>query len=166
MEAPVKITLITNIKFIQQGGLRMECAAILIEQDIECIISGKQSRIRGFGPDAAWPTFTLWMNHGVTCDVTGRADSAESTNMLQQDGTLKPLFSGSLLALSDGQQFFIQAEDSAKPLDVQDVTGNEYGSIWNLLQRKAAEYWSAPNMPTLRWVPAKTIRFLTGADGA
>jgi hypothetical protein len=148
----MKLTLVTNLDFIQMDRLRLDCSALLLEEQYEGLPGmEKQFRIRGFGPDGAWPVFSLWLEPTVTWQIAGSADSSQLAVILGEAGTERPIFSGMILELSTGLRFFLQIEDNRFPLDLEDVTTTGFPDLWAILERKTEEYWRSPNMPKLYW---------------
>jgi len=147
------VTLVTNLKFVQAEPFRLDCSALIVEENIDGIFDHKlYTRIRGFGPDGAWPVFTQWLKkEQLPVEFVGGV-SDQSKLMMGEDGNTTPLFSGSMLKLGDGTSYFLQAEDGTRPLDIIHNL-EDYDLIWRILERKAAEYWRAPYMPSLRWGP-------------
>jgi len=159
-----KFTLLTNICFAQQEGskMRLDCHALLIEEDtFESFGEEGATRheLRGFGPDAAWPVFTYWLDKekSLPYEISGRT-SNNNIVMLSDDPedseklVSKPIFSGYFLKFVDGLTFYLQSEDHTKPLDIYKQVGNITG-VWEVLRQKVSEYWSAPYMPYLKYAP-------------
>ena len=145
-----KYTLITNISFVQRDGadrLRLDCHALLVVEEGMSIF-GPNYTIRGFGTEAAWEVFQLWLEKDKHFPFTIEPYADPSSVMLKEDGTTKPIFAGNVLALKDSTRFFLQADDDTRPLDVHKQMGDVL-KVWSILERKVAEYWHAPNMPRL-----------------
>lgn len=146
------ITLLTNIRFVQYGDIRMDCSAVVLEWNHKALFDGRESRIRGFGPDGSWPVFTLWLRPDVDYTLSPAED--RSKLMMSGNGDTKPIFSGTRLELADGRALFLQSEDHNRPLDVDSSFGDDdYERLWSTLRAKASEYWRAPYMPRLRFDP-------------
>ena len=149
--------MLTNIDFADVNGLRLNCNAVLIEENLDDFFGeGACQRIRGFGPDAAWPVFTLWLKpEQLPFTVTPGEDNSK---LLMGDGDAppRPLFSGNLLKFTDGLSIFLQASKAQYVLDVYEST--EILNVWDVLDEKVQEYWDAPNMPHLAWYPPKTVK--------
>lgn len=148
-----KYTLATNINFVAVDGLRLDCNAILIEERVVPLFGEETyTQLRGFGPNSAWPVFTYRIDSGEFSFTIKPAQSNSVLFMGDGDAKPKPVFGGSIMELSNGKQFFLQAEDMSHPLD---LTENETDicKIWEILERKCEEYWQSPNMPHLSWYP-------------
>lgn len=154
--ANVKHTLFTNIAFVQLQGakLRMDAYAVLLED--RCLSFGPPGyRIRGFGPDAAWPVFTFWLEKGpIVYSVTSAQDNSKV--MLKDDGTTEPIFGGSILSIVDGPQFFLQSDNPKRPLDVFTNIG-DIEEVWRQLELRVAKYWQMPFMPHSSFGPPADV---------
>lgn len=153
-----KYTLLTNISFIERQGdsLRINVHALLVSED-ETGILGPNYTLRGFGTEAAWDTFMLWLDKDKQLPFALHTAEDHSTVMLSGDGTTKPIFSGNVLTLKDGTEFFLQTDDSSRPIDVYEQIG-DICAVWDVLYEKTGEYWHAPYMPRLQYGPAPNRR--------
>jgi hypothetical protein len=153
MPDKLKLTLLTNINFVQQKHLRLECHALLIQANWPGMFTGEITHnIRGFGTTGDALIFTQWLDSGSFSIKS--ADSQRTALFVSHDGNAKPLFTGGILNI-DGIEYFLQIEDSNFPLDELDVTGIGYPALWENLERKVEQYWKAPNMPRNSWGPPR-----------
>lgn len=153
-----KYTLITNINFVQNGNIRMEAHALLIEEGV--IVFGEESpRLRGFGTDPAWPVFTQYLDRSLHFPVTMREAHSSNAEVLGQDGTTTPLFGGAVLRLGEQSEYFLQADEIKCDIDVVEYPkGTDIDEVWKDLVRKTARYCHTPYMPTLQWGPPNPER--------
>lgn len=153
-----KYTLITNINFVQNGNIRMESHALLIEEGIS--VFGEESpRLRGFGTDPAWPVFTHFLDRSLHFPVALREAVGSNAVMLGHDGTMKPLFGGAVLRLGEQSEYFLQVDDERCAIDVVEYPkGIDIDEVWRDLVRKTARYCRTPYMPTLQWGPPNPER--------
>lgn len=147
-----KITLITNVNFIQLDSLRLECHALLIESGGAAPFGdGLTHKLRGFGTSGDAPIFTQWLGEGL---FTMKSAESQNAVVMSDNGAAKPLFTGGLLAI-DGREYFLQIEDRNFPFDESDMTEADYDVIWEALARKVEQYWNAPHMPRNSWGPPR-----------
>lgn len=151
-----KYTLITNVQFIQKQNddLRINCRALLVTEESSGIL-GPSWTLRGFGVEACWDVFQLWLDKDRHFPFKFETTESRSAVMLTEI-TVKPLFSGNLLTFKDGTQFFLQADDSSRPIDVHVQHGDICG-VWDILAQKTALYWHAPFMPYLQYGPPAMV---------
>lgn len=160
--------LITNLSYASVNCVRMHVSAVLIEPHNERMPSfsnDKCVRVRGFGPDAAWPVFDIRLN---TDDPTFELQGMESRDLFigeNEDGTSKdpkPLFTGGILTFKDDMQVVLhKGSFDSRGIDFSEHEvdgGDGYDDMWKILQAKCAEYWDSPNMPLLQYVPASRVR--------
>jgi hypothetical protein len=157
LAAKTKYTLFTNISFIQiekdKTPMRLDCHALLIEEGAIGMLESTQNRIRGFGPDPAWPIFKYWLPQGpVTYSLDKKEDKSAMFIGTRKNAKPRPLFSGSLLTIANGPTFFLQIEDASKPLDVFERVG-DIEDVWFQLENRVARYWQAPYMPHSNYGP-------------
>jgi hypothetical protein len=159
-----KYTLYTNISFVQRAddGLRLNCHALLLSQDAIGLF-GPSYTMRGFGTEAAWEVFQLWLEKDKHFPFTIAPFEDQSNVILKDDGSTKALFGGNMLTLKDGTKFFLQADDDTRPIDVHEQTGDIL-KVWEVLERKVAEYWHAPNMPRLLYRTPHYFRMMIAND--
>lgn len=145
-----KRTLITNINFLQEKSLRLDCKAILIEANAPSAFGESEvtHKIRGFGTSADADVFTQWLQYGSF--IIESVNNLVNAIVIGHEGDAKPLFQGSHLRI-DGHEYFLQIEDRDFPIDETDVTETDYPEIWEMLARKVEQYWTAPNMPHNSW---------------
>src|SRR5277367_5809198 len=96
-----KYTLITNIQFFQRinpvrDNLRINCHALLFSEG-EFGIMSKVWTLRGFGTEAAWGVFQLWLDKDTHFPFTLVPVEDHSSVILHNDGNVKPIFSGTML---------------------------------------------------------------------
>lgn len=147
MTDKARYTLLTNVSFLQDNDsrrLRIYCRAVLISEGVGDKVSGYHTTIRGFGTDASWDNFCLYLEDDkLPFTLTPASDPSKLMGE-------KPIFAGNLLTLSDGTAYFLQCDDYNRPIDIHTQTG-DICRIWDILKEKVAEYWHAPNMPVLHW---------------
>lgn len=153
-----KLTLITNVDFVEVNGVRCDAHAVLIEPPYEATPSfgPPRVRVRGFGVDGAQPVFTVRLD---TDDPAFEIVDAQDPSkiIIGDSGDARPLFSGGLLRIG-GITMFLQAHDHEQEISVDEFSQDEITSVWEVLPGRIAKFWRAPNMPTLRWVPAVEVR--------
>ncbi|MDB5163132.1 MAG: hypothetical protein JWN28_740 [Candidatus Saccharibacteria bacterium] len=146
--------LITNLSSAQLevngNTLRLDCQALLLEGTA----IGKATpiqRLRGFGPDSAWPVFSLWLscNH-----LEYKMENAESDQLIlnsdvQPEG--RPIFSGATMKFVDGTELSLHAQDDEQPFDISDH--EDYEVVWKELFYRSVSYYNGPNFPLLQFVP-------------
>lgn len=139
-----KYTLITNVNFVQNGNIRMEAHALLIEEGIT--VFGEESpRLRGFGTDPAWSVFTHYLDRSIHFPVTMREAHGSNAVMLGQDGATKPLFGGAVLRLGEQSEYFLQVDDGRCAIDVAEYPKcTDIDEVWRDLVRKTARYCHTP----------------------
>lgn len=157
-KAEANYTLLSNISFIQResDNMRINVHALLVTED-EDFILGPSYTLRGFGTEAAWDTFNLWLDKDTQLPFSLQTTECNSHMILSDDGEAKPIFRGNALILKDGTNFFLQAHDSSRPIDVYKSTG-DICKVWEMLFDKTAEYWQAPYMPRLQYGPPSMVR--------
>lgn len=179
MKNNTKYTLLTNLDFVQTGDLRLQCNALLIEEGCEDLPGmSVNNRLRGFGSDPAWPVFTQWFKP-ITVSRNGAAVPDDDTpfytfehgiksdgaQFLSHDGTMRPLFQGTNLIMTGAMPdsslqrygYFLQLSKDEHPLDVHFHPNSNIREIWEVLNRKTAEYWHMPYMPMLNYGPPEQI---------
>jgi hypothetical protein len=152
VEREAKYTLLTNIQFVERvgSGIRLHCHAILLSEGSIGFIE-KFYSMRGFGTEAAWEVFDIHLEKETHFPFTFTPYEDPSTVMLSEKGP-KPIFRGNILKLKDGTEFFLQEDDSERPIDVYEQTG-DICKVWEVLAQKTATYWHAPYMPRLVYGP-------------
>ena len=84
----------------------------------------------------------------------------DSANFMQDDGSLKPIFSGAILQVGK-QRFDLMADDTEKPIDVEIFEADEKDRIvlkvWDRLLEKVVSYNRFPNMFMLVPVRAEEL---------
>lgn len=155
-----RFTLITNIHFATINAMRLEIAALLVQEQPHGMNRKVQRyQLRGFGPDPAWPIFDL----DLKSPKFERASARSQHSIIGADDTLRPLSTGEILTFEDGPEVqLVMPHRSEEPLDVEVFEGDNYGALWAVLTTKTARYWKAPNMPTLAWLPTQSVRFSRG----
>lgn len=163
-----KYTLLTNLEFVQTGDLRLQCSALLIEEGCEDLPGmSVNNRLRGFGPDPAWPVFTQWFKPDVDTPFYVFEHGAKSENVITRSnaGKERPLFQGTNLIMTGATLggslqrygYFLQLSKAEKPLDVHFHPNSNICEVWEVLNQKTAEYWSMPHMPLLNYGPPAAI---------
>ena len=138
---PPKYTLLTNISFVQFKDFRLECCALLIEENVQNL-PGEPTycRFRGFGPDGSWPVFQRWLKpESLPFTILGRV-ADESKQFMSDNSQMKPIFAGSMLRFADGDEYFLQTENCNYALDIC-LGVTDICEIWEILHRKAQQYW-------------------------
>lgn len=153
--------LITNLgtATIVRGGqpVRTHVNAILLRDDEPRSESEarRPQRIVGFGPDFTWSVFDFEFGCGRLEYETASYESPE----LFFSSPYRPMFHEAILRWADGTVITLLACDDERPIDVVDVPWREVNEV---LTVKVASYWMAPNMPTLEWQPADSVRHHLG----
>lgn len=152
VERETKYTLLTNIQFVQRtnDNMRIGCHALLFTEGGIGMFE-KDYSLRGFGTEAAWDVLKIWLDKDKHFPFAIDPRDSQVAMIMRKDG-MKPIFSGSNVTLKDGTEFFLQADDSSRPLDVYKQVG-DICHVWEVLYRKTAEYWHAPYMPRLTYGP-------------
>lgn len=152
---PEKYILITNLNWVTIGPVRTNTHALLLEDAV--LLGDRQCKVRGFGTDAAWPVFDIFLK-SIEHELV---DAQGNVHMLKED-KLVPLITGALLRLKNGPELQLVTCNRSRPLDIQTFE-SEGGDrkileVWEVLERKVPEYWDAPNMPLLSWQRAENVR--------
>lgn len=152
VERRTKYTLLTNIQFVQRtnDNMRIGCRALLFTEGGIGMFD-KDYSLRGFGTEAAWDVLKIWLDKEEHFPFVIEP-AADPSCVMVSESVAKPIFSGSHLMLKDGTGFFLQSDDSSRPLDVYEQVG-DICHVWEVLYRKTAEYWHAPYMPRLTYGP-------------
>lgn len=148
-------TLITNIRFARSNGLHLEACALLICPADKNSLSN-QPQLRAFGPDGAWPVFSLWLQ---SAEFELAPWDSQNQVILKDDGTTKPLYSGAVLRI-DGHEFYLDKACHENDFLVEQFDQGNIRAVWDALPGRCARFWMAPNMPTLKWVRAEDVRRL------
>jgi len=149
-----KFILFTNLQSVTVGPVRTFTHALLL-QDAEGLPRERQCKVRGFGTDSAWPTFDIFVK-SIEYEL---ADAQGNLFKLEDDGSTTALVTGAIMQVKDGPQLQLVTCDRERPLDIEVFEGERrVQDVWAALQRKVPEYWTAPNMPTLQWMPAEVVR--------
>lgn len=152
------LTLITNIDFVQlEDGVRINAHALLIQPPRDPMIGPPRAQVRGFGVAGAQPTFSVWLPD-EKCDFE-IVDANDPTKIFVGDASPegRPIFSGGMLKVG-GREMFLQVSDYKQPICVEEFDAETIEAVWGALPGRVAKFWDAPNMPTLRWVPAESVR--------
>ena len=87
---PLRLTLYTNIEFVQHADLRLYCNAVLLEENQPPLLGeGLRSQLRGFGPDSAWPIFTIWLKP-EQAPLTIKADAQDNSKLIDRCFPARP----------------------------------------------------------------------------
>jgi len=148
--------LITNISFVQMevngGPLRLSCRALVLDESEPLFKTDPlNQRVLGYGSDTSWSVFTRWLDCGHL--EYEMADAAGNHAFMVSDAHPegRPLFSGATMKFSDGTEFYLQAEDQERPLDISDYDDNE--ELRAELSSRVRRYYRAPYFPKLAYVP-------------
>lgn len=158
MSTKDRYTLFTNLSFVVVNGLRPHVNALLFEEGVQLLHPNRINyRIRGFGVESSWVVFDM----DVASFKYEIVDAASHNFMVAgaEGGAPTPLVTGAILSLRDGPDIQLLANDNDRPIDVTEYDpGTDILKVWEDLPRKVAEYWTAPNMPVLDYVPAEHVR--------
>lgn len=153
--------LITNIRNVTLTGgisdvvgstdVHLDASAIVLTRENNAYVKEAPCRVRVFGPDAAWPVTQLF---AATIDH----EIAPIPNPVHLPGAIQ--ISYTLRVDRWSFKLVTESQDGAAPDVIAYPDGTAIGNVWQDLQAKVAEHWSAPNMPMLRWVPAEYVRQL------
>ena len=151
-----KYTLFTNLTYVTIGDVRTNCAALLLEEAESAFDRDKpQCKIRGFGPDPAWPVFDIFLKV-PTIEFELQDAASHHAIVLGQNGPY-PLSVGAILTIRDGLRMELIAQNRALGLLRDDFEGEQEErtilKVWDVLSRRCIEAWNAPNMPMLTWRP-------------
>lgn len=147
-----KVVLFTNLQYVSVGKVRTHCQAMIVEQT-ETILNPNEVRyrVRGFGPDPAWPVFDLDVD-----SFAFKLDGAASDKyfmMVNDEGPPKPLFSGHIMTFPDGTKIEMVLADNSQKIRIDVFEGADcYQDVWRLLYAAPAKYARAPYIPVLQWV--------------
>lgn len=144
-----KMVLFTNLNYVILNDVRAYCHGLLLQSDQSVFNHRKlEHRVRGFGTEAAWPVFDTKVD-SIEYQIVA---AAGADVFVPGDNAPRPLFSGAILELRGGLKITLLDCDHRRPIDVHEFPeGTEYEDVWVMLQRKADDYWTAPNMPKLMW---------------
>jgi len=153
--------LFSNLQFVVVNGVRTYCRALLLERTESFGDRGKaQCKIRGFGPDPAWPVFDIFLK----CDALDYStQDAVSTHalLIGSDGKARPLTSGTILTI-DGLSLALHSGNYEQPIVCDKFEGDQEDRIvlfvWDKLADRACDSWNAPYMPLLQHAPVSTVR--------
>lgn len=156
-----RYTLITNLDYVVIGGVRTYTHALLVERGDSLFNPDEpQYKLRGFGTDPALPTFDAV----IPTDEFELVAAQSNAIFVGGDGEPRPLFGGAIMRIVGVPEIqLIAAGGSRQPIDVHHFSEDTYvDAVWELLSRKVAEHWSAPNMPLLQWVSSAAVRQALG----
>lgn len=136
-----KFILFTNLQSVTIGDVRTFTKALLLQ---DLTITNRQLRVRGFGTGPSWETFDIFLRDSIDYELTG-------IHHLH-------VYTSYKLTLEDGLELELATMDTDRPGDVQTFEGVPVTDVWEVLKRKVPFYWNCPNMPTLAWLPAETVR--------
>lgn len=114
--AHLKSVLFTNLDYVTVNGVRTTTHALLLSSGAEGLFKDDPPRndIVGFGSSCSWRVFDMRVP-SIEYTLTP-ADSSKSMVMLQDDRTVKPVFSGGILQLKDGPTFTLLVHDYDQPI--------------------------------------------------
>jgi hypothetical protein len=156
-----RYTLITNLDYVVIGAVRTYTHALLVERGDSVFNRGEpQYKLRGFGTDPALPTFDMV----IPTDEFELVAAQSNAIFVGGDGEPRPLFGGAIMRIAGAPEIqLIAAGGSRQPIDVHRFSEDTHvDAVWELLSRKVAEHWSAPNMPLLQWVSSAAVRQALG----
>lgn len=169
-----KYTLLTNISYCtprSYSGLRMNVSAILLTENPKSLFGAPEYTIRGFGPDAAWPVFSMQLKK-ESFPFKHVTAQDERFMFIGENGVPRPLFKGNILEFGCGTAFDLILDDSERPLDIYKQTG-DIMRVWAQLRIRVSEYWNAPYMPRPEFAPPVTdtvehavLRYLLQSEDA
>lgn len=153
----MKSVLFTNLDYVILNEVRTYCHGLVLQSDRSLFNHNKlEHKVRGFGTEAAWPVFDMKVE-SVEYQIS-RAAGADV--FFAGDSAPRPLFSGAILELKDGPKITLLDCDHRRPIDVHEFPeGTDYEDVWVMLQRKADDYWTAPNMPRLSWAAPVSLSY-------
>lgn len=155
-----KYVLFTNLEWVTIGNIRTYTHALLV--DSEGLPRQRQCKVRGFGTDPAWPTFDIFVD---SVEYT-LEDAQGNLFQLKEDGSTEALVRGGILKLKGGPELRLTTQNREASLDIQTFEGEDLIlGIWDILKKNVAKYWRDPNMPTLAWRSADTVRAFHGVVG-
>lgn len=152
-----RYTLITNLDYVVIGGVRTYTHALLVERGDSLFSPDEpQYKLRGFGTDPALPTFDTV----IPTDEFELVAAQSSAVFVGGDGEPRPLFGGAIMRIAGVLEVqLIAANGSRQPIDVHRFPEDAgVDAVWDMLGRKVAEHWHAPNMPLPQWVSSAAVR--------
>jgi len=144
-------TLITNLNWVSLNGIRTYTHALLLTEGKAMFGDETRYQLRGFGTDPAWPTFDVDVPSLDHTLLDARGNAVMITDACPGG---EPLITGSILQFKDGPRVDCITEARGKPLRFDRFEGSIL-QVWAILPARVREFWSAPNMPTLRWVTVR-----------
>lgn len=147
--AKERYVLFTNLEYVSIGTVRTHTCALLLQEEKEQRL-GPRCRARGFGTEAAWPSFDMAIE-----SIGYELVPAQSAVMVSGDAGTRPLMTGAILRLAGAPDIQLVANDDERPIDVSRYEGDERTilKVWPVLEEKVARYWTAPAMPRLLFLP-------------
>lgn len=157
-----RYVLLTNIDYVVVGPVRTMTHALLLEEFHDFLTGGLRRRIRGFGPDPAWPVFDM-ESPSIEFTLT---DAKGRDIFIGNDGEEKPLISGAILQVEGGPRLELWVSDPKWPIRVDEFEGHSEERpilrVWVVLPLRVASFWNAPNMPNLVWGPSPREKMQVG----
>lgn len=151
-----RYTLLTNLDSVTIGSLRMFCHALLLEEASGLERGRLQCKVRGFKTDPALEVFDLFLpGDRIEYELVPASSAAI---FIGSDGTQKPLSTGAILKITHFPiPIQLVAYDSAHPVHADTFEGpvadNVVLRVWQTLPQRVRQYWTAPYMPFVQYVP-------------
>lgn len=152
-----RYTLITNLDYVVIGGVRTYTHALVVVRVDDIINPDEpQCQLRGFGTDPALPTFDTV----IPTDEFELVAAQSNAIFVGGDGEPRPLFGGAVMRIAGAPEVqLVAASGSRQPIDVHRFPEDTpVDAVWDMLGRKVAAYWTAPNMPLPQWVSSAAVR--------
>lgn len=159
MPTPSRYTLITNLDYVTVRDVRTFTHALLLITEEHPLQRGTPRHLlRGFSTTPSVPTFDV-----VIPTATFTLEDAASHSMVTLragDSKPTPLMHGAIMHIPDfGEVHLIAGVNSETGLDIKCYAdGTEISQVWNDLERKVAEHWTAPNIMEPCWIPIRMRR--------
>lgn len=153
--------LFSNLQCVVVNGVRTYCRALLLERTESFFDRDKaQCKIRGFGPDAAWPVFDIFLKSD-TLDYSTQEAASTHAMFIGSDDKARPLASGAILTIA-GLSLELHSGNREQPIVRDEFDGDQADrivlSVWDKLADRACDSWDAPYMPLLMHEPVAVVR--------
>lgn len=152
-----RYTLITNLDYVTVNGIRTFTHALLAERTDSIFDHDKpQHKLRGFSTDPSLPTFDTV----IPTDEFDLVPAQSGHLFIGGDGEPRPLLGGAIMKIVGAPDVqLIAGVNSREPIDVHRFPEDTHvDMVWEMLSRKVAEHWTAPNMPLPQWMPSAAVR--------